>query len=199
MLTKTQLGILGLLLHRTPQTIRGIARSLKKSYPLVYNSIQRLLETEILVKEELPPAHMIRLSENIPITLLVEAEQMRREAFLQRHKWIRVYLQDVLSETTTSLFVLVIFGSYAQEKDTDMSDLDLLAIVPKKEDIQKMETVLAKPYTKVKKHIIVVDEADIKEMLAKPFQLNVGNEAVKENIILYGAEQFHYLRRKAKE
>lgn len=91
---------------------------------------------------------------------------------------------------------MLVFGSYAKGTETKDSDLDLLIIAPTREDIPALEQA-AQHYTKAKKGIVVVDVQGFIEMMKNPKTLNVGNEAKKHHIILYGAEQYYQLLKRA--
>lgn len=193
-MTKTQEQILQLLLSQPDErfSIRRIARMLKKSYTLTYNNLQVLLKQEIVEKQAVPPAQMIRLNEQAPTSIFVDMERKRTESFLEKHSWIKLYSHDVLKSAETPFFIMLVFGSYAKGTETKASDLDILVIVPTKADIPALEKA-AQQYTKVKKGIIVVNAKDFIEMIKNPKTLNVGNETKKHHIILYGAEHYYQL------
>ena len=198
MATNTQLGIIAHLLNQEePQTIRGIAKALKKSYPLVYNAIQDLAKKEIIFKKNAPPAHIIELNPYAPLRLFLEAEWKRTQNFLNLHKWVQVFLTTLFDNVGSSFFSLLIFGSYAKRTFTVKSDIDLLIVVPTAENIVEMTRIVREIYTPVMKHTIVVTEKDALEMIIKAKQFNVGNEAQKHHIILYGAENYYALLRKS--
>ena len=111
---------------------------------------------------------------------------------MEKHSWLRLYLKDVLKAAENPFFIMLVFGSYAQGTETRKSDLDLLFIVPKKEDILVLEKV-SSPYTKVKKSLFVVSVSDFIEMIKNPKTLNIGNEAKKHHFIVYGAEPYYQL------
>ena len=191
MLTKTQELILQRL-QSSPEekpSIRQLARSLKKSYTLAYNNIQVLLQKGIIESHKVPPAQIIQIKEDAPTNTLIEIERKRTEIFLEKYNWIKLYLRDVL-RTAEPFFIMLVFGSYAKGAQTKLSDLDLLIIVPKKEEIKAMESAILH-YTPVKRGVIIVDTQAFIEMIKNPKTLNVGNEAVKYHIILYGADQFY--------
>jgi len=199
-ITPTQLEIIGYLINQeNPQNIRGLARELNKSYALVYNNLEDLRKKYIISKQNIPPTQIISLNKNIPLDVLIEAEKKRTGKFIERKKWLQLFVKDILSSTESIFFVLLIFGSYAKNKQTKKSDLDLLVIIPKKEGIKVMETALKGSYTKIKKQIVIVDEKDFLEMIKKPTKFNVGNEAIKHHLILYGFEQYYQLLRKAEQ
>jgi predicted nucleotidyltransferase len=193
MSTRTQEQILQLLLGRPEErlSIRGIARLLGKSYTLTYNNVQGLVKQGFLEKQSIPPAQMIQIKESTPANVLVGVERKIAEFFLEKHSWIKLYLKDVLGASPV-FFIMLVFGSYAKGTQTKESDLDLLIIVPKKEDIPKMERA-AQQYTQVKKGVIVVDAQNFTEMIKNPKELSVGNEAKKHHVLIYGAEQYYQL------
>ncbi len=190
-ITRTQEGILKLLLDEPDSrfSIRGIARGLSKSYTLVYHNVQDLCKRGVLVKESLPPAQMISLNEQAPLNVVIDVERKRREAFFEKHRWIALYMKDVLRTAGTPFFVLLVFGSYAKGTQAKDSDLDVLVIASKND---ALETV-ARQYTRVKKNVIIVDVQDFLEMVRNPNVLNVGNEARKHHIILYNAETYYQI------
>ncbi|MCX6709026.1 MAG: nucleotidyltransferase domain-containing protein [Candidatus Woesearchaeota archaeon] len=198
MVTKTQEQILQLLLSQPEKqsSIRQIARTLNKSYTLTYNNLQALFKQGVVEKQELPPAQIISLSEKTPASLLVDIERKRTEAFLEKHPWLKLYLKDVLNAAEKPFFIMLAFGSYAKGTETKSSDLDLLVLAPAKEDIPAVEKALQQ-YTRVKKGIIVIDARNFVEMIKNPKTFNVGNEAKKHHIVLYGAEQYYQLLKKA--
>lgn len=199
MATNTQLSIIAHLLnHDEPQTIRGLARQLGKAYPLVYNAIQELIRQEIVLRKRAPPAQIISLHAHASPEMLMEAERKIRHDFLQQNKWLFPFVQDIKIKSPTTFFVFIIFGSYAQGKQTAKSDLDLLLVVPRAEDIESTEQVVRQVYTKVPKHLITVSEEHFIEMIKNSRQFNVGNEARKHHILLYGIEEYYQLLEKAK-
>ena len=191
----TQKSIIGYLLSNPedPPTIRSISRSLKKSYPLTYNNIHKLEEYNIVEKRSVPPAQIVSITKSAPKELLIGVESRRKEDFINKYLWIKVMLNETLVNTELKYFTLLVFGSYAKVKETNKSDIDLLAIVPKREDISEIENAIRKTYTKVRKNIIIVDTEDFKKMIKNQSEFNVGNEAIKHHILLYGGEQFYEL------
>ncbi len=195
MTTKTQEELLDFLLGNPDEqlTIRGLAKRLNKSYTLVYNNIADLEKKKIIKKQAVPPAQIIRLNEFAPVDILINIELKRRERLLQKNPWIKLMLKDILTASKNYFFVMLIFGSYAKETQTQKSDLDLLIIVQNKKDIKEIENFIDKIYTKVKKRINFVDINDFKEMIKNTNEFNIGNEARKHHIILYGVEEYYQI------
>ncbi len=199
MMTKTQERILDFLLKHSGEqpTIRGIARGINKSYTLTYNNLSVLENEKIIKKKNVPPAQLVMISETAPSDILIGIEQGIKTEFLKKHPWAELMLEDILSNAETPFFTVIVFGSYAKEKHTQKSDIDLLIITPSKDQVNGIQAVVKRTYTKIKKSIVVVDANNFIDMLSKPTVFNVGNEARKNHIILYGAEQYYQLIKKA--
>ncbi|MDO8740877.1 MAG: nucleotidyltransferase domain-containing protein [Candidatus Woesearchaeota archaeon] len=195
MLTKTQEQILVFLLSHPEEkpTIRGIAKKLGKSYTLVYNNIADLEKKNIIKKEPVPPAQIVTLNEFAPTPVFVDIELKRKKDLLQKYPWIQVMLEDIFISAKNLFFILLVFGSYAKGLQTAKSDLDLLIIVRDKKDIREIEDAMHKAYTKVKKAPNFIDTNDFREMILNPGALNIGNEARKYHVILYGVEGYYQL------
>jgi len=195
MLTKTQEDILKFLLEHSEEknTIRGIARKLGKSYTLTYNNIALLDKIGAVSKETVGNTKVIEISKRISSDTLIEIELKRKKEFFTKNSWCELLAGDIIKNYPNPFFILLIFGSYAKNKQNEKSDIDLLAIVKNKSEIKALQEVILGEYAKVKKSLIVVDIEDFREMISHPEKFNVGNEAVKNHILLYGAESYYNL------
>ncbi len=189
MVTRTQEEIIQLLLKTANEqlSISQIAKRLKKSYSLTYNNIKAI--KNILEESDLPPAKIIKISKDAPVDIIIDEERKISQKFLNTNPWIRLYLDDVLKSET--FFILLAFGSYAKNLETQKSDLDLLFIIP-----DNTQLFQSSHYTKIKKSIIVVKTSEFIDMINNPNKFNVGNEVRMHHIILYGTEQYYNLLRK---
>ncbi|MBS3138320.1 nucleotidyltransferase domain-containing protein [Candidatus Woesearchaeota archaeon] len=176
-----QLKILKLLIEEPEQefSINRIARIQKKPYAHVYNLTKELVKKNVLKLKLVPPAHIVQFHPKVPLST-----------------WISVYKKSVVETSPNPFFVLLVFGSYAKKKQTPKSDLDLLLIVPEKEDIQRFEPA-TKHYTKVRKSILVIDVQSFFDMIRNTVEFNVGNEARKHHIILHNIETYYHLIERA--
>ena len=193
MLTQTQEKILILLLGRQEEqfTIRGASRRLKKSYTLVYNNISNLEKKNIIKKQNIPPAQIIKINEFAPKEVLINIEFKRKIELLQNHSWIKVLLEDILTATKDKFFILLVFGSYAKGTQNPKSDFDLLFIVQDKKDIKEIEDKVYDIYSKIKKSLIFVDINNFRKMINNTNEMNIGNESKKNHIILQGVEEYY--------
>lgn len=198
MLTGTQEDILGFLLGNPDEklTIRGIAKRLGKSYALVYNNIADLEKKKLVVKQNVPPGQIITLNEFAPSWIFVDIELKRKNEFLEKHLWVKVLIEDIFNSVNNVFFILLVFGSYAKGTQTKKSDIDLLFIVKDRKYIRKIENSVKDIYSKAKTGINFADANDFREMIKDTNKMNIGNEAKKHHIILYGAEAYYQLLRK---
>lgn len=195
MFTRTQEAILAFLLTNPDKhiTIRGLARSLDKSYTLVYNNLAKLEEQNLIIKKSVPPAKVITLNEFGPTGLFIDIERQIKRELLQKHPWIKIMLEDILTASKNVFFILLVFGSYAKGTQKKDSDIDLLFIFQDKKDIKKVENSITQIHTKVKKSFNFIDVNDFREMIRTPNELNIGNETKKHHILLHGVELYYQI------
>ena len=194
---KTQLKILKLLIEKQNEqfSMNRIAHILKKPYAHIYNLIQDLVKKKIVRLKPIPPAQIVLFSDSVPKDVLVTVEQFRTEEFLKKSSWLKLYMQDVARTAPHPFFILVIFGSYAKGTQTSKSDIDILMIIPNKEEMDIFEPA-TEHYTKVKKSVIIVDTEGFLEMVKNTTEFNVGNEARKHHFILHNIETYYDLLRR---
>ena len=197
MLTKTkEKHIEWIMTHPNEKvSISALSVGSGTAYAQTHNNVQDLVKQKIFAIESVPPSQIVTIHPFISTNILLEFEIKRKEAFLKKYSWIELMLKDILSYTNDYFFILTVFGSYAKNLETNKSDLDLLLIVPSKEKINSFETAIHKVYTKVKKDAIIVTTEEFVEMIKKN-EFNVGNEAKKNHILLYGIEQWYALIKK---
>ncbi|MBI2545957.1 nucleotidyltransferase domain-containing protein [Candidatus Woesearchaeota archaeon] len=171
--------------------IRSISLSLKMDYKNVYSIIKRL-EKALLVKiETFGQSSRVKLNK-IVHPLVFEAEFERRKDIL-KDKNLAVMLSSFKRAIKSKLYVLLLFGSYAKRTQTKSSDIDLMVICPDgledafEKDINRTARSMPLPL-----HPLVFSESQFIEMVNAK-EPNVGQEALKNNVILYGIEQYYGL------
>ncbi len=197
LLTKIDCTITEFLLQHIQEkfSIREIARQVKIDYKLVHTSVQRLVKRKIITKQKYGKTELceINLAESISDLMLVE--QQRTHQFLEKNSGIKLLVQEIMEKVENPYYTLIIFGSYAKGTQHPRSDVDLLVIVPIKEQETETERILhsitsIKPF---KTHLMIVTAADFKEMIESKESLNMGKEVIKNHIILHGAEAYYNL------
>lgn len=183
-----------LLEHKNERlSIRSIASAIKMDYKNTHSIIKRLEAERVL---QLEPFGQSLSVEIIPTAhpLIFEAEYNRQKTML-RDKNLKVALADIKKAVKSAFCIILLFGSYAKNKQTKNSDMDLMIIIPdgNEELVEKSmhRTIGSIP---LPIHQIVFSERQFREMLNSR-EPNVGQEASKNNIILYGIEQYYELTR----
>lgn len=176
-------------------TINSIAKELKKPYPLVHRNIGMLLKRNLVSKDE---HGLLSLSRNADVNKLAYVESLRRDAFLEKHKELKIIINDLMG-INADYFTLLMFGSYTSGKSSKGSDIDLLLIIDKgirpltyeaKSRIEGDVERIASRFSR-KIHTVVLITTSIYEMLQKSNENNVMNETLNNHIIFFGAESYH--------
>ncbi len=170
-------------------SIRQIAQATKTDYKNIYLAIKRL-EQEKAVSVGMF-GHSKRISLGIWLSAkLMQAEMGRRDAILA-NKNIAVMLDQLKRDLTSSLYILLLFGSYAKGTQGKGSDIDLMFIVPdRKEDGFEKAVHASLSILPLPVHPLVFTESQFRQMLFSKEQ-NVGKEAVACNIILHNIESYY--------
>lgn len=169
--------------------IRSISKSLKMDYKNVYSIIKRLEKISLIKIETFGQSSRIKLNA-IVHPLIFEAEFERRKDIL-KDKNFAVLLSNFKRAIKSKLYVLLLFGSYVKRTQTKSSDIDLMVICPDgledafEKDVDRTARSMPLPL-----HPLVFSESQFIEMVNAK-EPNVGQEALKNNVILYGIEQYY--------
>ena len=169
-------------------TLREVARRLKMHVSLTHRAIRPLIDSKIV---EMDKHKNLILNYRSHHETLVFAEYLRRDHFLEKHKDIRLFRDEVIKKIKEDSFVLLVFGSAIESSKP--RDIDILLIVDSTEKIESNEKFLhniASNYDLPFEERVIGFES-VYEMLAKRDERNVINEVLNKHIILYGAEIFY--------
>jgi predicted nucleotidyltransferase len=164
-----------------------------KSYQRVYEAVESLKKKNILESEKVGMANVIslRLSREAIITL----------SYLDEQEGIKMpNYSKIIGIKEISDYLILATGSYASGKANKKSDLDLVLVVPDREEVvsvqRKVEnlTMLFVPAV----HLYVFTKKDFIEML-KDKKENYGKEIVKNRVIIKNAQMFYELVKEAAE
>ena len=169
--------------------ILKISKSLKMDYKNTYSIIKRL-EKILLVKiETFGQSSRVKLNA-IVHPLIFEAEFERRKDIL-KDKNLTVMLSSFKRTIKSRLYVLLMFGSHSKKTQTKSSDIDLMFICADGlEDAVEKDVDRAARSMPLPLHPLVFSESQFIEMTNSK-EPNVGQEALKNNVILYGIEQYY--------
>ncbi|HLC80947.1 MAG TPA: nucleotidyltransferase domain-containing protein [Candidatus Nanoarchaeia archaeon] len=190
MLTKRQLTILGVFKKDlfASLTFKQIKEESKQKSNNIVQIALREFKEQGLVKTKIigdVTTYFLNFDNNPTLSYLNLINVLE----IQRRKFPKEILAEVQKRISkqTNFFILSVFGSYAQNKATEKSDLDMAVIVEsepiKKEIAPLLETVKRREIKPIDYHIFTRNE--FLEMLKADYE-NVGKQIYKSNIIYYG-------------
>ena len=188
---KTGLKIIKLFIEdKKPKTIREMAKRIRADYRITHTATQRLIAQNILKAETVGKSTVCQLNPSYYGKEIYEAEYERKERMLH-HNNINLLCKEIMSKIGTSSFILLLFGSYAHNKQTKFSDLDLLFISNEKHFEDKISEILA--LLPLKTQVLAFTEEEFIRMKDAK-KSNVVQEALERNIILYGIEAYYRIK-----
>ncbi|MBU1976198.1 MAG: nucleotidyltransferase domain-containing protein [Nanoarchaeota archaeon] len=182
---KSDVKILKLMLDHKEErfTIRQISQRLKINYRIAHEQVGILEKEGLLMVVRVGKARLCELSNKFNHRVF-EAEASRRDNLLM-NKDIRV-LHKRLSELNFN-FIALVFGSYAKGTAKKHSDIDILTIGGDEKELKRTISLLPNAI-----HLTAVEESDFVTM-AKSREFSVVSEAIKNNVILLGIEDYYRL------
>lgn len=172
-------------------SIKELAEQLNRPYAKVHSAVQRLLTKNIIKRRILGKSHYCSLDykNNLDIACFVEAQRAR--SFAIKNKPLQIFLDNLKEKLAFFDYSLIIFGSFAENRQTKNSDLDL-AIITSEQNLEKAErTANALAGTSnINIHSVEFTHTDFIEML-KSKKLTVAKEIIRNHIIIHGCEQFY--------
>lgn len=179
-----------LIEHKNEElNILNISKAMRMDYKNVHSIIKRLEKLSLVKIETFGQSSRVKLNGLIH-PILFEAEFERRKEIL-KDKNIAVMFNSFKRAIKSKLYVLLLFGSYAKKTQTKNSDIDLMFICP-----DNLQEVFEKDVNRVSRsmplplHPLVFSESQFTEMIDAK-ESNVGQEALKNNVILYGMESYY--------
>lgn len=195
-LTKTDVRILKFLIkHITNEfSINMISDKIEVAYPSVRERVLELKKKGIVNIKEINPRQnlcSLNLKNNNNVSVFSYIEFLKREEFFLRKKELKNITDDILGRIKGNSFTLILFGSYAKNRDMDSSDIDILALLPAAKDETHIMNSIAttERLTTKKVHAISMTYDDFFGSLKNPSGLS--REVLENHIIIYGAEAFY--------
>lgn len=180
--------ILGYLIENKekPRTIMQISKDLKGDYKNTFQAVADI--SNLISKEKFGNTNMIKINLK-PSKEIYSVENKRIKLFLKENKKLELIKQDVES-INYPFFIVLIFGSYIKKTKTAKSDIDICIISDNLEKTKKLISLLELLPLKLEIHNFKTDEF---ESMLKTKEMNIGKEIVKNNVILYGVENYYNL------
>jgi len=185
--TKTRIVVLLLDESDREFTIREISQRVKIDYKTIYQNVDVLAKRGTICKRPVANAVFCSISRELNRDIL-SAESCRQESGLHNADIRQIFLQ--LRVMRNPFFICLLFGSYAKNKQTPKSDIDLMFVCENPESFEKKLREQLSPIP-LKLHILVFSYNDFIRMLKE--KDSVVSQAVKNYVILHGIEQFYGL------
>jgi len=167
-----------------------MSKTLKIDYKLVHTNVKSLQNEGSIYVEDLKSQKRCSFKDSFNEEVYY-VENERRAEIIKKKEFRAIY--DKLKEVNQQ-FIVLLFGSYASGKETKHSDIDLLLISPEA-NVKKIDEILSILPFKI--HLTNVGYESFIRML-KSKEFSVVSEAIKNNIILFGIEDYYRLIQNAK-
>ena len=177
-----------LIENKNPVSIRQVSGATFVDYKNTHELVNKLQSEGVITKGKLGNTNpiSINLAPNIEI---YNVEKKRTEEFILKNPKLKV-VKSYIEEVNYPFFIVLVFGSYVNGTNTTGSDIDVCVIVDNEDKSKELRQKLRLLPLKLEIH-----EFTIKEFISmiEKRQNNVGQEIVKNNIILYGVENYYNL------
>jgi predicted nucleotidyltransferase len=190
----TENKIIGNLLRKPleSKSLHQISLDTKLMYVTVHKVVPILLKRRIIKQEKKGKANLINIDfENAKIDDLTSAIKDEKTNLMKKQPKINLITKEIEEALTGKLYILLLFGSYAKEKEKKGSDIDLLFIIQERKDIEdykaKINKVLKLSTLKTDFNVVTTD--DFIDMLNQKY--TVGREAFENGIVLFGTEHYY--------
>ncbi len=180
--------IKNLIEDKEPRSILSLSSSAVVDYKNTYNLVNQLQASGAIVKEVTGNTNFIKLNLS-PNQEIYSVENKRTKEFLSKNPKLKLIQEDI-EEIGYPFTIVLIFGSYVKKTNISSSDMDLCIISDNKEKTKKLIQLLNRSSLKLEIQEFTTDE--FISMIEKT-QNNLGHEIVKNNILLYGIENYYNL------
>lgn len=184
-----EISILTLLLNNKGEgfTIKKIAELLKINYRIAYEKTITLEKSGLVKITKAGNSKVCEFTYQFD-NRVFEAEQSRRNALFKNKNFLILHNRLAALEFP---FIALLFGSYAKNTANKHSDIDILIIGGDEKEIRASIALLPD-----KIHLTTVTYKSFIHM-AKSKEFTVVSQAIKNNIILIGIEEYYRLLKNA--
>ena len=190
--TKDKILILLLSNKKKEFTIRKISKRILVDYKAVHIIVKRLIKDNVITAKRAGQTILCSLNYQSFNADVFRAESIRKEGLLKNKDLYSLY--NYFKDIKEPFFILLLFGSYASGKARKGSDIDLMLISDNDELRKKARRIVSLIPLDI--HLVDFNSNDFLLML-KTTEFNVGKEAVNNNIVLFGIEDYYRLIKNA--
>jgi predicted nucleotidyltransferase len=176
-----------LIEHKAPQSIRTASGAIVVDYKNTHNLVNKL-GPDIILKEKIGNTNLIEIKLS-PSPEIFSVESKRTDQFLKENKKLELVWQDIRG-VNYPFFIVLVFGSYVNKTKTEKSDIDICIISDNREKTKELISRFELLPLKLEIHNFTTAEF---ESMLRTKEDNLGKEIVKNNIILFGIENYYNL------
>lgn len=170
----------------TFKEIKTLSKNKSESY--VYNSLKGFVKDKILIQENAGNVLLYSINKSAKASAYLGMAS-EHNAWDKKH----IHYDDIeklMSKIPSKYFTLIITGSYAKNKQTKGSDIDIVVIssVEPKRIYSELKHFCEINIPQI--HLYVFKESEFLQMLLDK-KHNYGKEIAKNNIIISGAESYY--------
>ena len=171
----------------SPHSIASISQNLKADYKNTSQALGKL-DPRTYSKVKHGNSYLIEFKQDNNVeTLLIE--KRREDEFLLKNPRLKV-VKKYVEELNYPFIIFLVFGSYVKGVRTKNSDIDICMILDDKSKSIKLHEKLNLLSLNLEIQEFTTEEF---VLMIKNKQNNIGNEIIKNNIILYGKENYYNL------
>lgn len=121
-------------------TINEITKSLNETYSNINKIITRLINEKVLDKKVVGHAFQCSINKisDKAKAFIYLSEVERNEEYFKKYEKINLLFSDLLKAFSDNVLCIVLFGSYAKENFSKESDIDLLILTKKKDNLAQI-------------------------------------------------------------
>ena len=170
-----------------PHSIMEISRGLNADYKNTSQALTKI-NSKNYSKMKRGNSYLIEFSQNNNLETL-SIEEKRTEEFLTKNPKLKV-VKKYIEELNYPFLIVLVFGSYVKKTKTKNSDIDICIILDNKIKFIELHEKL-----NLLSLNLEIQKFTFKEFISmiEKKQNNLGNEIIKNNIILYGKENYYNL------
>ncbi|HLD86737.1 MAG TPA: nucleotidyltransferase domain-containing protein [Candidatus Nanoarchaeia archaeon] len=174
-------------------TIKKVSEILRMNYRIAYEGIMNLEKKGLITLNKIGNSNVCAFRYSYTSTMIEVEELRKKEVFGNKDILL---LSKRISEVKSPFYSLVLFGSHATGKASRHSDIDLCLLADNHEINKEVNAILS--VTPLDIHL---QEFTTKDFLAllRSRENNVGNEIVRNNVVLHGMEAFYELVSRVKQ
>jgi predicted nucleotidyltransferase len=182
---KSDIKILKLLLDKKEEkfTIKKMAETLKINYRIAYEHVIKLEKEDLLKITKMGNSKICEFMHKFD-SKVFEAEYLRKKTLFENKNFLVIH--NRLTELRFP-FIALLFGSHAKRTANRHSDIDILTIGGDEKEIKAAISLLPD-----KIHLTTINYENFIHM-AKSREFTVVSEALKNNVILIGIEEYYRL------